>query len=687
VIVGAATCWKRPRATSDHRSGGALGALLAIGSAGLLLANAAGAQEITPFKLTGTEGYTTLNYVSDKQSSDLPDTGRVRAEQSGWRSELFLMTHSYVYHPNLLTLDIGGGPILHSEHFLDDRGAAKASGLLYNFTARADFLRTKPYPGALYFSHLSPTVSVAPGSVMTQENDRLGLDWSLMAPVSPLPLQVSYLRARTRGRGGDRIVDDRTEQLKLSGTAPYTGLGSTQFQYQTSRQQSSSGSADLPVQASTANHQGLNLDTRLQFGRLHQYDFTNTISVDRQEYALDTRPIPTLNDTRALFDLRARHSEQARSYGYFSYGHTTQGALDTTVLDAATGLTYLPTKNTELGGALRANENRTRQFTSNARGFDVNVRQDWLFAAGIVSANYAGRLDRRNQSAAEPIAQILGERMSLTGSAYVTLSHPRVLSGSPVVNNATRTQVFVEGVDYQLVVFGNDTRIQRLAGGRILDGEQLLVDYSYDVGGTYALDEVDQTVGLTLTVSRYGSVYARRHDFTQHMVSGQPTFALNNIRSNLVGARLDYPFRLGMAMTFGGTVEHEDVHETLAPHRRSSYDTYLQTDDPVFGTGYLRGSVHHVRIDYADIVRSSDLRGYDLRYWWRTPLGIDLSAGFSGEHDPAGFLPRHRRERSFSLLWQRRRFSLSANIVSVDEAQGTFERRRTSVMVQARRDL
>jgi hypothetical protein len=687
VIVHETNRSSPPRATGRHIGGNSPGSLAAVAVVALLLVDITAAEEIAPFKMTGMEAYATMTYLSDKQTSDLPDTGRVQTAQSGWRNELFVMTHSYVYHPNLLTLDIGGGPILHNEHFLDDQGGTKASGLLYNLTLRANFLRATPYPGALFYSHLNPTVSVTPGRVMTQENDRLGLDWSLLAPVAPLPLHLSFLRTRTRGRGADRIVDDRTEQLRLSGTHSYAARGSTQFQFETSRQESSSGSVDLPVQSSNASHQAFNLDTRLQLGDKRQYDLTNLISIDRQKYSVDTRPVPTSNDLRILFDGRARHSEQVRTYGTFSYGHSAQGTLDTTVLDAATGLTYWPVRDLEFGLAARAGGSRTQQFKSSARGLDASLRYERELPLGALAVSYAARFDRRDQDAAAPRVPIVGERLSLAGSDYTTLGHSHIVVGTTLVSNATRSQVFVEGIDFQLVVYGKDTRIQRLVGGRILDGEQLLVDYSYDVGGTYAFDQVDQTFSATWTVARYGSAYLRQRNSRQRLLSGVPTFSLNDITSTLVGARVDFPFKLGMALVAGANVEHENDRETIMPRRRTSSNAYLQTEEPVFDLGFLRGSVHRARVDYGDVTRNSDLRGYDLRYWWRNELDMDISAGLVREHEDAGLLPRRRRERTVSLAWKRRRFSLSANLVSADEAQGTFQRRRTSVLLQVRRDL
>ncbi|TRZ92228.1 MAG: hypothetical protein D4R84_12735, partial [Rhodocyclaceae bacterium] len=307
----------------------------------LFLADHSCAEEIQPYKLTGIDGYVTLQYVQDEQTTGQPGAAtRSRQAQSGLRNEIFVMTHSYVYHPNLMTLDLGGGPILHNESFTGDSGEARARGALYNLTGRAILLRDKPYTGSLFFSHLNPTVSVAPGQVLTQENTRYGFDFSLLAAASPVPLQAGYTRSHSQGRGADRLVDDRNDQFNLSASRAYGALGSTQVQYQTSQQASQSGSQNLPIQSSTASNQAINVDTRLQLGDNRQYDLANVIGFNTQKYALESGSFPQLQDRRFMLDLRARHSTKLHSYGFYNYGHSSQGEMDAVSQAVAAGLNY-----------------------------------------------------------------------------------------------------------------------------------------------------------------------------------------------------------------------------------------------------------------------------------------------------------------------------------------------------------
>lgn len=645
------------------------------------------AEEITPFKMTGVDGYVTLQYASDEQSTAQPGAARSRQGQSGWRNEIFAMTHSYVYHPNLLTLDIGGGPILHGDSYSGDTGSAQQRGLLYNFSARANFLRDKPYTGTLFFSHLNPSVSVAPGQVLTQENVRYGFDFSLLAPATPVPIQLGFVRAQTQGRGADRVIDDRIDQFNVTATRSFGAIGHTQVQFQASQQASKSGSLDLPVQSSSAGNHALNIDTRLQLGDNRQYDLTNVISLNEQTYALETGAVPTLKDVRVMFDARARHSDKLHTYGFYTYGRNSQGALETASQAASAGVSYWPAKGLEASLGGRADTSVTQQFQTRAQGLDGSIRYEAELPPGTAQASYGARFDRRQQVAAVPQTPVIGERLTLSGTTYVALGHPHIVAGSPLVSNAARSQTYVAGIDYGLLVVGTETRIQRLIGGRILDGEQVLVDYAYDVGGTYAYDQFDQTLSLNWNLSRHLSAYYRRFVSDPRLVAGTPSFPLNQVTSTTYGAHADLPVHLGVAISLGGNLEREERHESISPYLRTSFDSYLQTDEPLFGLGFLRASTRRSRIDYANPLQNSDLRSVELRYWSRQWFGIDLTAALNAERDDAGLLPRQRRDASIGARWQERKFSLSGNFMHTVESQGGVDRSRTAFQILARREL
>jgi hypothetical protein len=683
-------------ADRNWRTVSTLAALVAL-AAGLSLQCAA--QEISSFRLTGVDGYATLRYLRDDFAVDQPaalagtPAARLRQGQMDLREELFVMTHSYVYHPAFLTLDIGGGPILQRGRFTGDAGDNQSSGTLYNFTSRATFLRDKPYRGAVFFEHLNPTLSVAPGQVLMQENTRYGMEFALLPPVTPVSLQLDASRAHFQGRGADRIIDDQVSRMGLRATRSFGALGITQVQYQDTQQESSSGSPNLPIQGSTSSNRSLNVDSRLHLGANRQYDLTNLLMLNTQSYALDRNSLPDRRDLRFLLDLRGRHSREVNSFGVYSYSSSDQGDLTSAIHNASAGLNYWPSPELAAAAGVRGEDSATRQVSSRLQGVDGSLRyqvplklEGWG-QLGSLQAGYGFRYDHREQQAAATQTNVIGERITVIGTSFASLSRSHVNSGSVVVSNATRSQTYLEGRDYVLTVVGVETRLQRLISGNIVDGQELLVDYAYDIGGSYAYNQADQNLNASWAFASYGNVYFRALDSAPRLTSGAPSFPLNAVQSRLYGARADLPLRAGLEAMIGGSLEREKRRETIAPYQRHNAEIYIQTEDPVFGAGNLRFSNRRTRLDYENAIQNMNLSSHELRYWIRNRYGMDISAAAVRERDIGGPIPRRRSETSLKAQWRYRKLSLALDVVRTREFQGDFERSRALIQFVARRDF
>jgi hypothetical protein len=651
------------------------------------------AQEVAPFRITGVEGYNALRYMRDEFVTEQPGIGltpgaRSRHAQSDFREELFVMTHSYVIHPNFMSLDVGGGPILQRGRFVSDAEETQSQGALYNFTGRAMFLRDKPYTGSVFYEHLNPTLNVAPGQVITQENTRYGADFSLLAPVTPVPLYLEATRSHFQGRGADRIIDDEISRFNLRASRSYGAVGSTQLQYQATQQASMSGSPNLPIQSSNSSNQGLSVDSRFQFGSARQYDLTNLISLNTQSYSLQGQnTIPERRDGRMFFDVRGRHSKDLQSFGFYNYSTSDQGELSSVVHSAAAGLNYTPRPAFSATVGVHGDDSQTKQLSTSTHGVDGSLRYQQALPVGVAQVSYGLRYDQREQHASATQTGTIGERITLTGNAFVALGHQHVNTASLIVTNVTRTQTFVAGIDYTLTLIGAETRLQRLIGGAILDGQELLVDYSYDVGGTFAYTQADQTLNLNWGLKNYVNAYVRYLDSEPRLGSGTPSYPLNVVRSNLYGVRADVPLRLRAEMMLGGSLERENRRETISPFRREARDLYFQTEDPFFGAGNIRVSARHTRVDYANAAQNVNLQGYDLRYWARFWLGVDVSATASYENDTGGLLQRRRMINTVKAQWIYRKMNLSFDLGRTIETQGEFRRSRALMQVTARRDF
>jgi hypothetical protein len=645
------------------------------------------AQEIAPWRLTGVEGYVGIRAIND----DLATTSngvRSRQAQSDLREELFVMTHSYVYHPNLATLDLGAGPVFQQGRFSTDSSDTRSDATLYNFTARATLLRDKPYQGAVYVEHLNPALSIAPGQILIQENEQYGMSFALLAPATPVPLRMDASHGHFHGSSTDRRIDDQVDRFSLRANRSFGQLGSTQFLFQSTEQDSQSGNPNLPIQHSSSQFQGTSLDSHFQLGDRRQYDLVNLVSVNTQSYLLEQGPLPDRRDVHFLLDGRARHSEQLQTFALYNYSSSVQGNLSSFSRSASAGASYWITPDLSLAGGARLENTDATEVETRVRGVDASVRYFTPLAQGELQTSYTTRLENRDQISTAPTGTVIGERVVMSGITFVTLAHQHALASSVVVSNITRTQTYMEGVDYTVTVVGADTRLQRVVGGSILDGQTVLVDYQYAAGGTFSYRQQDQTLSVNWSYRSMLNAYFRHLESVPTLSSGLPTFPLNEVHSDLVGVRADVPLR-GLRlveMASGGFVEHESRRETISPFERAAQEAYLQSEEPMTG-GNVRFGVRHTRVQYHTASPGVDLHAFDVRFTSRRLWGLDLSADYTHETDTGGPVPRRREAASLRSLWAYRKVRVTFEMGHTTEEQGGVERRHFGGRLTMRRDF
>lgn len=647
-------------------------------------------QEIAPFRLTGVEGYLQARYLTDEISypQQTGDAGS-RTRQSDLIEEVFLLTHSYIYHPSLLSLDLGGGPVLDRSRYDVDGATTNSNRPQYNLRARAIVLRDKPYTGELFYDRRNQTQGLGPALEMLTQNTRYGASFSLRGPVTPIPMTLELTRSDNHGRGAEQVIDDHIDQVRLTTYANVGKLGTSTFQYLGSHQDSVSGSPGRPIQTSRFDNNNAFLDTRLKLGAANQYDLTNRVALNTNRYTVGEGLPTQLRDFSFMLDLRGRHSADLQTFEHYDFNSNKQGEESATLNAASAGVSYNFTP--QLSGALaaRGESNRATHLSSTLYAIDGSTQYRQTLPLGQATLGYNFTYSQRDQQATAPQSRLLGERVTLAGTTLVKLGKPQILAGTVVVSNLTRTQTFVEGQDYVLTQIGLGLRIQRLLGGNILDGQEVLIDYDFDLGGTYALSQFDNTVNLSWAYKSYLSMFARYTDSAPHLDSGTPTTPINPARTTVYGMRTDVPLSLlSQQLLLGGSAERENRREIILPFKRANYETYAQVELPLIQYGNIRIGSRRLEVDYdnnpAQAVR---LRAYDLRLWSRPAYNIDLSVDATRERDTGTAVVRQRSLTSARAQWRERKLSWTFRLTRTHEVQGLTDRWRTYGEMSLRRDL
>ncbi|MHB1123584.1 MAG: hypothetical protein ACYC0T_12800 [Ramlibacter sp.] len=647
-------------------------------------------QEIAPFRLTGVDGYVQVRSLTDDSLySQQSGSAGSHARQSNLIEEVLLLTHSYVYHPSLLSLDLGGGPVLDRSRYELNGERTDANRRMYNLQALATVLRDKPYTGQLFFGRHNQTQNLGPALEILTENTRYGASLSLRNPVTPMPLKLDLTRSDNRGRGGQYVIDDRIDQAHFTTSANIGKSGGSNFQYMGTRQHSVSGSTGLPIQISRFHGNSAQLNTRLKLGALNQYDFANTIALNTNDYTVG-QALPTqLRDFDFGVDLRGQHASDSQTYARynFSSGRRDQDSMRSN--SASAGITH--DFNPHLSGTLaaRGESNRASHLSFALYAIDGSAQYRRPLPLGQATLDCSFSYSRRDQHATALQSRLLGERLTLTGTTLVTLGKPQIVAGTVVVSNLTRTQRFVEGRDYVLSQIGLDLRIQRLLGGNILDGQEVLIDYDFALGGSYRASQFDSAVGASWAYKSYLSMFARYTASAPRIDSGAPTSPLNQARTTLFGLRAEVPLSLPWwPLLLGGNAERENRRETILPYQRSSHETYAQVDLPLVDTGNIRIGSRRMQVDYDNNpAQGVNLQAYDLRLWSRLPYGIDLSVDGSRERDSGTPVLRERSFTSVKAQWRQRKLLWTFSLTRTHDVQGPTERRRTYGQMSLRRDF
>ncbi len=645
------------------------------------------AQEIAWFRLTDFDGHLTSRYLGNLVQTSRSGSSTGRQRQLDTRQELVLNTRSYVYHPKLLDLSLSAGPVWESSRFELNSDITQRSAVMFGFHARAAILKEKPYRGALSFERRNPALQVGLGETAISTVTKHGLEFDLVGPATPIPFHVDLSRSTNETDGTNRMIDEQIDRLNFRATRAIGDLGSSSLRAYSTRHESISGNPNSAIQSSRLRSDGVDVHTRLQFGKNRKHELNNTILLSRESIVLERGVVPDREDYRFSVDFRSRLGKHLRGFASLNHATNTQGNLDTNTDHVAASLTYRPIETLFGSVGIRGDRSASSRLATELYGIDGSIRYDRDLPIGKATLSYAASHDRRSQVSDNNRVDVVSESVTFSGLGPVTLTRTRVLDGSVVVSNASRSQIFVPGLDYELSVVGLDTRIQRLSGGDILDGDEVLVDYSIDGGGTYRSARMSQNVAARWRISKHFEAGYRYSSSRQEITSGAAGFPLDEFDNHLFSARGEYPLYDNLGLRLGGSIERQIRDATLDSFERDTGELYLETALPFFSAANLRIGLRRTLLKHEDAQGDADLRAVDVRFASRHRYGINVSLDGGFEEDVQGASPRRRMHGALRVRGGFRRVRVVGEFAYVEERQGDFDRSRLHGQVSVRRDF
>lgn len=626
------------------------------------------AADIKAFNITEVDNELVLRYLLDKQSTLQSGSKTQYVARPTFQEEYRIDTRGYMFHPNLLSMDLGANILLDQSRVetLDAENSDNEKLLGYN--ARLNFLKNKPYPATVYYIKDNPSVSLGIANTLLLQNTKYGVDLALLEQVSPVKITFNAWHQTTKGNSLDLTTDEVIEHARLQFYRAYGSGNHAQLSHQINNRDSNSGSTGLPIEERTTSNTTTNFDSKNLFGGSGQAQLiTNVAYTTQEEY-------PRREELRAYPILNWQHNEKINSFYRFLYTDSEEETVDINQNLFTSGFGYSGKRtNGHAGIQLENTENTGTNYEN--KGINYSIDHTIPVGFGTVTAGYTGGLDYRNQVSGSAVLTVFGEEHEMIGTTQVNLNRQFIIDSSIVVSNISRTQIYIEDMDYRVLRVGSTSQIQRLANGNILDGQIVLVDYEYLTGGTFAYDLTNNNVRLQWNPSDFYELYIRYIESKQELREGDPTIPLNSISSMTYGLRADHPLLNGI--TLGGETYIQDHEEDINPFLLKYLDAYI--DLPLSGLTKLRFSARRQLIDNENSVEDVDLTAYIMRLLARPWLRTQLSYEFNYEEDTGGSLNRLQKIQRLQLRWAYRQLSFSGNIFYSNTTQGTVEQGRLTV--------
>ncbi len=575
--------------------------LLMIGSLSGCLVDQKPSRGVKRFQVTHTDGY--LEYVAKQRKNDQRSkvgAGTTKSKESIFEQNIHLEMDGYVYHPNFLEFSAAGLFGLLQQNFEDTFGdrtrTSNEQGTAIEFDVSGQFLKKKSYPLSVH-ARRHRTLQPRPfQSSLEVTSTNYGFLWRVVDEKMPTSIQFSD-------------TDIRLEPL--SNFEDNGRQKNTLFRFDTEYRFTDNHVLSFNYEYRKTEEEpfGLNYDTneftltdKLEFGPQHKHRLESELNLYKQKGSFD------IERFRWREILRLKHDEDVRSWYRFEAIDRKQGNL--------AGVPPIEEKSYSINGtferrfyeSLVSQVHGYGQWQEFNSGLDVKrygaqvsldyrKKNQW----GTLFSNYQGRAQREDRQGGEQLVEILDERHTFVDPMPNVLANTRIQISSIFVTAEDRTTTFFSGRDFTVRQIGDRLELERVPTGRILDGQTVLIDYLFQIGGSFTLDTVSHQFGIrqdfNMGLEPYYRFVKQDQSVDPPSVSGVTP---EDITAHIVGLAYD---RDSLRLN----IEYEDRDSTISPFVALRANASLLRR-------FKKGATGQLRFRWSDI-RQFDPNPRDLKFF------------------------------------------------------------------------
>jgi hypothetical protein len=475
---------------------------------------------------------------------------------------ILLNTTSYFWHPNLMTLDLGGefNPEINMNSYITvpDQSEVRT---LSRFNLQANFLNKKPLNFSLYTNFSQVYANRENLSNIRTNSFNFGGNLSYYNKI--LPVQVSF----SKGKWDEKEIQTgrtyHTEQCNLQATAKksFSTWNNNELMYSHNEL-----FRKEPIDIKTENiSDNLNLKNNFYLDASREKSINSYITATDQKGTDQFRRLQVYEN---LFLKLPAHLDLNANYTFSAIQRHSQTTKQNNINVALRHRLY-ESLTTSLIYEYNNVSNTFYNESFHRPGIELHYeKQIPLHGRLLLSGSYFRLHQNRTSDAA--YLPILNEEHILSTGRIELLNKPDVVSGSVVVKDITGTIIYQEIFDYMLTDRNSYVEISRVPGGQIAENAAVFVDYTVRQPGSYEYDaNIINFNASVLLFKNLLEVYYRYGYQDYQNLKNTEFLTLNYIRQNLAGVRVEYKFASAGA-------EYESYNSTVIPYRSWRYFFLLQ---------------------------------------------------------------------------------------------------------------
>jgi hypothetical protein len=483
--------------------------------------------------------------VRDQEQKSKVGVGETKSKEQIFEENVKIETQGSVYHPNFMEFSLAGLFGLLQKDFerqFDDRlRTSSDDGDVLEFDFEGHFLKKKPYPGTVYARRYRSLVPRPFLSSLQTTTTNYGFVWQYVDAKTPTSLQFNSTDVQLEPLDKtEKPGRQQNTSLRFDTSYRFSDYNVLSFTFD--RRSVKERPFDLQYDSNE-----LTLGHRWDFGDHHQYRLDSALNYFDQIGTFDIRR------TRWRETLRLTHTETLRSWYQFEILDRTQGSLSGVAPIKETSYYASGTLEHRLYESLVSQLFGFAQYQDFDQGlkitrlgvqpsFDYRKKNPW----GALLGNYSFRVQTDDRTGSGLDLEVVDERGTFSDPEPVVLSNINVQLSSIVVTSEDRVTNYRSGEDYRVRVVGDRVEIERVPTGRILDGQTVLIDYVWMLGGDFKLDTVMHNFGLRQNFDFGLSPYYRLRRQDQTVTPADATGVRpEDIRANIYGTEYQKgPLRL-----------------------------------------------------------------------------------------------------------------------------------------------